>query len=454
MARYVPDSNVFLQCRPLEGLDWAGVTADTAVELKLVAQVYRELDRLKQGGNARRSKRARRWVERLRPIALGDTDEVVLRESGPRLSLRLAPRLAPGALAGHALDLDVADERIVAEALAYAQASGEPLALLSDDGMPLRAAREMGLAAVAVPSTWQADPEPDESQRRVAELERQVAGLVRQTPKIEVRAAVNLSGRTRLEGVYDVWPELSPAFVEHVGARLRTVHPGPARPTGIPALALEAQGFDYGLANYEAWVKKIAQRLEASARLAYGFSNPFLAQLVFENTGSAGADDLVIDVHSRGDVRLVEIDALAELREKLSEAFPAPPKPRSLFGLAEMRETLLSPHPRFAMPPTVRLPRAVSEFAWNFESPAALSASCRGECTEFRHGLQPEVLEFGLRPPLNAEGDVEGALQVRVSARNLGVTHETVVPVVLRCQIRDTERYVAERLLRDLDVVL
>jgi hypothetical protein len=453
MACFVPDSNVFLQCRSLDEVDWAEVTADASVELIVVAQVYRELDRLKQGGNARRARRARAWVERLRPIALGRSDIVVVRERNPRVVLRVAPRLRPGELDGSVLDLEVADERIVAEALAFAKDTAGRVTVLSDDGMAVRAAADVGLPALMVPLGWRAEPEPDEGQRRVAELERQMARLVRQSPVVHVRAVVDGVAVPRIEGTFDVWPELSPAFIAHAMKAIRSAHPGPRAPRGALGAVIAGETMDYGQANYDNWLRRTEQRLASSARLAFGFVDPFVAQLVLENTGGASADGLVIDVLARGDIRIVDMDALDDLREKLSEEFPAPPKPRSLFGIGDMRESLLGPLPRFPMARSIA-PRGVSEFDWSFDTPAALSTGARGECTEFRHGLQPEAFAFGLRPPLEATHPTEGALVVRVSARNLGTPQETVVPVALQPRIGDTEGRVAAQLAQDLDVAL
>lgn len=451
MACFVPDTNVFLQCRPLAEVDWREVTSDETVELVVVAQVYRELDRLKQGTSARRVRRARRWLELLRPVALGECDEVVLRERAPRVVLRLAPRLRPGALDGSVLDLEIADERIVAEALAFAQGGVADVGVLSDDGMALRAAREVGLGDVPLPSGWLAEPEPDEGQRRVAELERQVAGLLRQAPVIDVRAVVDDTPVARIEATYTVWPELSSGFIAHAMTRVRAAYPGRRTAEGGAYVTIVGEAIDYGQANYENWLAKVEKRLAASARFAFRFTDPFPAQLVLENTGGASADGLVVDVHARGAVRLVDPDALDDLREKLSESFPTPPKPRSMFALADVSESMLPPIPRFPVAP-VFTPRGVSEFVWSFDTPQALSEAARGECDEFRHGLQPERFAYGLRPPLEASGECEGALVIRISARNLGSPQETVVPVRLRPCAGDTEARVAAQLKRDLGV--
>lgn len=289
----------------------------------------------------------------------------------------------------------------------------------------------------------------------MTDLERQVAALARQTPEIVVRAAVDLRGGDRLEGEYVVWPELCPSFIEHVLKKVRSAHPGPrdARPMRT-AMQLMAEGMDYAQANYDTWIAELEKRLAASARLAWGWTDPFTAQLIFENTGGAGADDLVVDVHARGEIRLVDLAELGDVREKLAEGLPLPPQPRSIFGPDLMSNSIFGSLPRLPVMPPLRSARAVSEFAWEFDAPETLSTFARGDCPEFRHGLQPEVLEFGLRPPIEVRGDIEGALHVRVSARNLGHTPETIVPVRLRCRTGDTERRVADQLATDLDVHL
>src|SRR5262245_50186838 len=94
MVIFFPDSNLFLQCLPLPDLDWKQVSGGEEVLIQIPRTVQREIDKLKQAGNARQNRRARKATSFFRDIILAQTRSVVIRESDPKVTISLAPAVS------------------------------------------------------------------------------------------------------------------------------------------------------------------------------------------------------------------------------------------------------------------------------------------------------------------------------------------------------------------------
>ena len=56
---FAPDTNFFVQCKKADQLAWSDVTVADTIVLIVAKEVQREIDRHKNGGNARRAQRSR-----------------------------------------------------------------------------------------------------------------------------------------------------------------------------------------------------------------------------------------------------------------------------------------------------------------------------------------------------------------------------------------------------------
>src|SRR5437762_9334064 len=82
-----PDSNVFLQCKPLTDVDWKTQTSASEIRLLISSTIQREIDRLKGDGRGRRADRARKTATLFRSIFRAADGTVIIRED--RKSTRL-----------------------------------------------------------------------------------------------------------------------------------------------------------------------------------------------------------------------------------------------------------------------------------------------------------------------------------------------------------------------------
>lgn len=95
VQRYAPDTNFFFHAKSPDQLPWQEMTSAGRVELIVLDEVMRELDRHKSNGNSRSAKRAREAFTKLDPLIDDELEEVVIRSSGPQVVWRLAPFMDP-----------------------------------------------------------------------------------------------------------------------------------------------------------------------------------------------------------------------------------------------------------------------------------------------------------------------------------------------------------------------
>ena len=94
------------------------------------------------------------------------------------------------------------------------------------------------------------------------------------------------------------------------------------------------------------------------------------------------------------------------------------------------------------------------EFRWRTAEADALSRHMEGECIDFRHALDPHVKEVHIRAAPECNEELAGVLEIRVSARNVAIPVETMIPVRLRLSPQDAERRAAEVISQELGVAL
>jgi predicted ribonuclease YlaK len=181
MARIVylfPDTNVLVQCRPLEQLDWSGWKNFDEVHLVLSRPVQAEIDDHKNKGRDRLAKRAKAASSKIRDLITGDDDHLVVRPTGPSVKLFLNPLLRPSQELADVLDYSRADDQLVGSVHAFTKKNeGADARVLTHDTGPMATARTVGVAIAPVPDEWLLPPEPSESDKRIRALEAEVARL-------------------------------------------------------------------------------------------------------------------------------------------------------------------------------------------------------------------------------------------------------------------------------------
>jgi len=145
MIAIFPDTNLFLQCKDIKNLQWHEISDGEDIEIIITRPVMEEIDRLKQDGNKRRAKRARKANSFLKAIILSEEGNLQVRESNPSVVMSFLTPESKEKLADR-LDLSRPDDRIVNEALSFRDKNMDVnVRLLTHDTNPLLTAKNVGL---------------------------------------------------------------------------------------------------------------------------------------------------------------------------------------------------------------------------------------------------------------------------------------------------------------------
>ncbi len=166
VLHFFVDTNLLIQCHPLEQLDWSRWRAFEEVRLIVSTPVLREIDRLKTKGNDRVGKRARAASAMFREM-LNDAHKVIRLQS-PRVILFVEPQHSHNSGLGDRLDFRKPDDQLIGIAHEFARTnSSADVRLLTHDTIPLYTARGLGVQTDIIPDDWLLPPEKTESERRL-----------------------------------------------------------------------------------------------------------------------------------------------------------------------------------------------------------------------------------------------------------------------------------------------
>lgn len=461
MHIFAPDTNFFLQCLPVDKIDWRQVTQAPDVVLLVVREVRKELDRLKSGGNQRRAKRARAASGLLRRLSTEGLRELELRASGPRVTLRTAPRPAASELPIDYL-VETSDDRIVAEVFAVQGSMEGGVTFLSNDSVPIEDAAGLGLPTQVVPEAWLLEPEPSELERELGDMKRRMKALEGRVPQIVVEFPTDTEGNLSLQSHY--FPPLSHAFIDAAMRQVRRKHPpAPATEESTPlywsvAQMIEAEGsrWDKYAEDHAKWLADIERALGDAWMFFNEDPRAIRLQFSLSNRGHAGAENLIVRIEPRGAFHLVDEDALEEEQGR-PWYFPQPPDaPRrsDLLGLSGM-DYLTQGRPfhgnDYALPKlhTPVMSRDRHAVYWEYEG-GRNAIHLEGQCGDFRHGLRSDEFELLLERSAVGDEPISGAIEILVSAGNLPEPTRVTYPVVIEAEIHDLEAMIRDLLKREL----
>ncbi len=158
-----PDTNLFLQCRALEELDWTPWQTYDEVQLIVSMPVQREIDNHKKKGNERLGRRARTTNTLFREVMRGDHGHKVIRESGPSVKLFIRPEYGHNPALADRLNYEERDDQLIGTISTFLEKlPGADARLLTDDTTPIATAKSVGIAVVEIPASWLLPPENTE----------------------------------------------------------------------------------------------------------------------------------------------------------------------------------------------------------------------------------------------------------------------------------------------------
>ena len=142
MIALFPDSNLFLQCKSIKELPWHEISDSENIQIIISRPLMEEIDRLKQDGNKRRAKKARKANSFLKEIIRSEEGTIEIRTSDPSVILSFLVPESRDKMA-ECLDLSTADDRIVNEALSFRSKNKDSeVKLFTHDTNPMLTAKK------------------------------------------------------------------------------------------------------------------------------------------------------------------------------------------------------------------------------------------------------------------------------------------------------------------------
>lgn len=452
VAWFAPDSNFFLHCRQPEELDWSLATEAGEIVLIPMRTVQREIDNLKGQGNQRRAARARK-VAGLFGNLVSTEDVHVYRDAAPRVVMRRAPRLDAARVKPAGFDADNADDRIVEEVMATARVLGVLVSFITKDSGPIQTAHDFGLPFFRTPDAWLLEPEPDPQARELAELKRRMDRMEGSGPRIAVRAFQDDAEVDVLRGVVDSAADVSEKFIDRM-TKLVTERRPLANPfeNRVVTIMVHSEWDKYKDA-YQAWLADVQARIRSLTESLNATVAPLSFSLHLDNEGAEPADHVQVLIEAEGPIRLMWTPLKDAWLKREGRMFAEPPTRPDfpyanlhvgpLYGLikSDIRDT------------SGDCTAQVGNFTWVYAEPAIASTRCTAHAAELRHGLDGVSFDVHVVPAPGESDEVEGALLIRISARNLPETFTKRLPVRIGRQPNIVHARVLQRLEQEFNVV-
>ena len=180
------DTNLLIQCKPLEQLNWSPWKTFEEVRLIVSSPVLREIDYRKNKGKDRAGSRARATSAMFRKLL--SKGQKTVHAGSPRVVLSIEPRHTYSHVLEHRLNYKERDDQLVGTVYEFAQRhQGADVRLLTHDTTPLFTARALGLKADAISDDWLLPPETNETEKELAFVKAENARLKKTEPSISIR---------------------------------------------------------------------------------------------------------------------------------------------------------------------------------------------------------------------------------------------------------------------------
>ena len=390
-----PDTNVFLQCKALQEIDWRSCDAlaefDT-IHLLVSLPVMSEIDKLKNRGNDRLGRRAREVNSILREIVLGKSDFHSVRQSSPTVSLALVASIEP---TPDLLDYAIVDNRILGCVDAYGHIHrDQDVRFLTDDTGPMATAQHQEIPFIPVPDEWRRKPQPSAADRENTELKAEIKRLRQTEPIFYIQFLGPNEGEIdKIEGHCVAARSLTDGEVSQLLSQLQARFPR---------------------SSTSEWLEDCERMLRDLHTSIQHQSERLSVEIAIENRGVLPAKDALIEIVGHGPillgVPLDDDDAYLHKYRQRPIQLPSPPSP---FDSRMLQSAILGPLDYSKLPP-----RDPNTFYYKPERPTEPVVAIVLECKQWRHELATEY--FYADVYVDSESTtIEGSIECRIHAENL-----------------------------------
>jgi hypothetical protein len=488
-----PDTNLFIQCQPLEALDWSELGDFDAIDLIITRPVQKEIDAHKSKGNTRVASRSRAAASMLKEVFASELGYKEIRAHSPCVHLYVQLDIKPDLELADVLNYDEADDQLVGVASSFLKNNpSNHLRLVTDDVGPMASAKMAKVPCLSIPDSWLLPPEEDTSSKELKRLTQELERYKKAEPEFSLRWLQHDAPVEKIHVTLPCYEPLAPHQIAALIQRIQLRFPmaenfddvESQKRDALPSAVAKAM-FDESRRRtslfrehlgHEVYVpateKQISQYREAYAvwlqdcegflkklhdHLAQSISWPLLV-IELQNNGTRSANDALVSIAARGAFCIQPLKKAApDEKEIKPPCLPSPPiVPRgewqnkfaqyarviamsNSLGALHHGDLLASIHPRG---------REVDKFYYKSGRPSIPVSQYARECTLWRHQSDVELFELTLHPELKPY-DVSGAVEVTIQATNLSSVFDKRLSVRIKIQPASTLEQ-AERLVEVL----
>ena len=492
---FIPDTNLFIQCRSLEELNWSIWADFDEVRLVVCRPVQREIDNQKNRGNDRIGKRARKAHSLFREIITSDNNYKLIRKSKPQIKLYVDPSYLPSPELENQLDYNEVDDQIVGCVYTFKDRNPESdVRLLTHDSGSMASANMCSLPFVNIPDDWILPPENNDTEKEITKLRTEVEKYKKTEPHFVISCLNNNGGDTKSFEFESICYE--PLTETEISELMNSLtcqfplitdfgeqEPKRRKPKNLPnhilgkeevfTPASQQEISNYTEKDYPEWVEKCIRNLEQLHLYLEKQYPPIFFSFTAVNTGTRPGKSALVTITAKGDILIRppqiedaddEESEQGDLKKKLS--LPPPPRPPkgkwtnndSNFNLNKLFNQLQLPEiGRIMSPEDFELPdltgrfnfqRDPNKFYYKPEYATEPEASFSLECAQWRHAMDAEIFECQLFYPRDSQ-NVSGALECLIQAENLSTPIKKTVPVRGRIEFVNIREH-AENLIKNL----
>ena len=458
-----PDTNLFIQCKPLEEIDWSEWSEVSEVQLIVCRPVTREIDDQKNRGNTRVAQRARSTYRLFGPVAEGQQEFLTIKDSAPTVKLFLEAMSRTTSGLDDILDYTKTDDQIVGCLHRYRHDNPEADArLLTYDRGPMMAARALELPFEVIRETWLLQPEHNELEKENTRLKERISQLETAEPRFKIELVDECEVAVeQLTIEYCIFEPLSSGEVEALMDSIVGRYPmatkfGPLESAEDDKNMTAREWLDrrsaigppkdeeiakYRDRDYPGWVRQCRKMLsDLHEELQREAGHPTFTFAV-TNEGTRPGNDALVVIEAMGHFRICPPPYKGEFNEDTEEelALPRPPRPPrgpqapnsldTALGIGRIAETVnllqrtvnpFNTEPLYLPPPVgpYEQRRDPNGFFYKPDRPAEPGESFALECEQWRHSTGQEHFlgEIFFDTELD---EIRGALWCAVHAENL-----------------------------------
>lgn len=450
-----PDTNLFVQCKALDQLDWALFGADR-IDLIVTRPIIAEIDSHKGRGNSRLAKRSRSASSIIGDALIAESGFLSVGGSAVDVRLFVKATLKEDAALDDQLTYTERDHQLVGIASKFAKEKPEAdVRVLTHDNGVLAAASGVGVRFERISDDWLLGPETDERDKQLAGLQQELKKYQASEPVVEISLGKPAGSNGPIEADVPFYPPLTEGEIARLLHRLKAEFPvetdfGPSEagefnPVGLQAFVMARKVFkpstdedinQYRTEAYPNWLAECEAYLRAFNETLNARRQWPMVRIDLKNTGSRPAQDVLVSFSCEGKFSIAvptddeDMDEDDTGEGNMIRLPPPPSAPKGTWeeqphALSELRRALGQVPNVSQFPPLggrYKLPdipiRDPNGFYYDGGRPKEAVVAISLSCKQWRHQMAAEEFSFELRWA-ESSVPIQAALCIGVHAANL-----------------------------------